>query len=148
MAGNKKPRNKQSVVKKVASSLVVQYTKEEEQARKNAAYAALTNFKYRKANKNDWNTLSLRIQVSFNLANKFFKSEGLEPVLRGAEAVRAIYERFNRTKAWGAGSSEINDLYDALEASDDIQDQTTRQEQREAYNEIMDLLKDVSKGKV
>lgn len=79
------------------------------------------------------NTLAFRLNWGYVMAGEVFDApEHRAATERDLAAIRAVKERHARTGKYGATGEEFHAMGDALNATNDMQEQATRREQRDA----------------
>jgi hypothetical protein len=85
------------------------------------------------ADKYTVNTLAFRLGWGYVMAGEVFDApEVRELTRRGLDAIRAVKDRHARLGQYGTTGEEFRDMGDALNATDEMQQQATRREQLEA----------------
>ena len=79
-----------------------------------------------------WHTLAVRLNVGQVLALRHFDEPVRDAMECGVRALASVWERHDRTHQWGFGGEEFRAVADALNATDDMQAQTTRAQIRDA----------------
>lgn len=82
-----------------------------------------------------WNTLVFRLNCGNAIANKSFahQPEAQEEMERALAAICEVGKRYKRTGKLGCTGDEFRAIGDGLNLADDLQENTTRREQRDAY---------------
>lgn len=83
-----------------------------------------------------WHTLVFRLNCGCAIANKSFahQPEVQDEIERALAAMVEVGKRYKRTGKLGCTGDEFRIIGAALNLTDDIQENTTRREQRDAYN--------------
>ena len=87
------------------------------------------------ADESTWHTLTLRINWGRFLASDHFQD--MEPAMVAAQdAMRSISARHDRANTWGASKPEYDAIYEALRICNEMQQQCTRRELRDALERV------------
>lgn len=87
------------------------------------------------ADESTWHTLTLRINWGRFLAGDHFPD--MEPAMVAAQdAMRSISARHDRAQTWGASKPEYDAIYEALRICNEMQQQCTRRELRDALERV------------
>lgn len=87
------------------------------------------------ADESTWHTLTLRINWERFLAADHFPD--MEPAMVAAQdAMRSISARHDRSDTWGASKPEYDAIYQALRICNEMQQQCTRRELRDALERV------------
>jgi hypothetical protein len=88
------------------------------------------------------NTLAFRLNWGYVMAGEVFDTPEYRAITEaGLAAIRAVKERHARTGKYGATGEEFHAMGDALNATNDMQLQATRREQRDAVR-LLNLIND------
>ncbi|MEN9885435.1 MAG: hypothetical protein RL758_13 [Pseudomonadota bacterium] len=88
------------------------------------------------------NTLAFRLDWGYVMAGEVFDTPEARTITeRGLAAIRAVKERHARLGKYGATGDEFHAMGDTLNATNDMQLQATRREQRDAVH-LLNLIND------
>jgi hypothetical protein len=86
-----------------------------------------------------WNTIVCRLNLGSVLCIKNDFNEEAKWAIRDAlDAMRKVAETYNNGK-YTATDEQITDIHDGLYVTDEVQDTTTRREQRDALKVVMQV---------
>jgi hypothetical protein len=146
MAGNAKPRKKY-VPKSVKGALPIsiRHPKVEQDYQKYKFHQALSDLRSGKATDNDIGNMALRLAVCTVLAKALYQGEPVAIMEKGIYTLEEVKCRFHRVGKWGALPAELDAIGAALLLADELQDATTRREQKMAAEAIYKSFKPVKK---
>ncbi len=83
-----------------------------------------------------WHTIVFRLNCANAIANKSFahQPEVQDQMEQALAAICEVGKRFKRGGKWGCTGDEFKLIGAGLNLSDELQQETTRREQRDAYN--------------
>jgi hypothetical protein len=139
MPGNKRPKKKfkNTVCKlKTNSPINIRYDKAGDLRLKLPPQISLEQFKNNEGTLAAWTTLYFRIHVGLKLADKF-SNESIPIVFNEAiEILNINKNNYAVNKVWNFTGKDIDAIRSVLTTIDELQDNTTRRDQLEAYNSV------------
>lgn len=84
-----------------------------------------------------WHTMAARLNLGFVLARDLFNEEPQAVMSKALDALRAVYERHQRTQLWGATGEEFFAMGEGLNLTDSMQLKCTRRELQQAIENIL-----------
>lgn len=93
----------------------------------------------------DWYNLTFRIKIGYDLAKEVYTQEAVDGMKQVLDACIAIKERYLQTKVMSMTLLESDLIEMGLDATDQMQDETTRRIQLEAFHESDRFMKRILK---
>lgn len=138
MPGNKRPKKKfkNTVCKlKTNSPINIRYDKAGDLRLKLPPQVSLEQFKNNEGTMAAWTTLYFRIHVGIKLADKFNDSI-LVYLNEAIDLLDSIKKNYVEKNTWVFTGEDIDTVRAVLTVIDEMQDNTTRRDQLEAYNAV------------
>lgn len=137
MSANRKPR-KAYRTKPLLTPVLFRYGSEEDRALKLIPHTELEKFRTGVGTESGWHDLAVRLNFGYVMATTIEFGMDLSTQLKHAlDSLVAIQERFTRTNKWGGSGDELTAIGQALNYTDDMQQCTTRREQRDSMRIVM-----------
>ncbi len=97
----------------------------------------LAEFREGRGSEKGWHTLAARLNHGFVLARDNFDGDAVAVMSKALDALRAVYDRHQRLKTWGATGEEFFAMGDGLNLTDKMQLKCTRRELDAALKKII-----------
>lgn len=137
MAKNKRPR-KPYVRRFFGDPITIGVDPEQKLHMKLIPHQELDRLRTGDGNEVSWNTIVCRLNIGGVMSVKQNFSEDPTPTIRAAlNAMVALQERREKTGRYVATGDELRAIGEGLNLVDDMQDATTRREQRDALRIVM-----------
>lgn len=139
MPGNKRPKKKfkNTVCKlKTNSPINIRYDKAGDLRLKLPPQVSLEQFKNNEGTMAAWTTLYFRIHVGIKLADKFDTNSIMNHFNEAIDLLNNIKKNYVESNTWVFTGDDIDTLRAVLTVIDEMQDNTTRRDQLEAYNAV------------
>ena len=111
--------------------IIFRQSKSADRTLKTMPHLALSAMRSGKGTFDDWETLATRINIGVVLAARHFK-DASEAMQGAVEAIQSAHKRFTEAKRWGLSGDEFRAIGEALNLADEMQEQCTRRELRDA----------------
>lgn len=113
----------------------IRFSQKDEAQLQSKPHQMLRGFREGKADEGDWHALTLRLNWGRVLSAAHFPDSEPQAVA-GQDAIRAVWERHQRTGKWGVSQPEFEAIDWALAHVDGMQQMCTRRELRDALEAV------------
>lgn len=113
---------------KTRTPVVIPIPREQAEMMKRVPRLSLDAIRDGEGNSTDWYNVTFRINISLILAKKFYTDEASIALEEIAQLCLAIAENYAKTDKWSVTPEQYEMFIMGLDASDQIQDETTRRE--------------------
>lgn len=123
----KKPKSNTPIIFKVA--------KAQQEIIKKPPRISLQRFKENKADATDWYNIAFRISVGVNIARSDYVQETVDAMIESFSVCESLFVNAKKDSGphWSATPEQLEYLQEALDAVDQMQDETTRRVQLDAH---------------
>jgi hypothetical protein len=138
MSRTKKPRNKAHRPKCPPGQIpvTIRFGADDERLLQLVPHLELDKLSTKTADDGTWHTVTARLNVGLVLSNNLFTSVEQTVLCEALDAMRAIKARFVSMGRWGGSKNEIECAHAGLVLTDDMQNASTRREQRTAIQYV------------
>lgn len=130
---------------KTYTPITIAIPKAQQDAIKRVPRISLQAFKNNKQTPTDWYNLTFRIKIGYDLAKSVYTDDAVTSMQEILDTLIVIKDRYIVSKIMQMNQSEIDLVEMGLDAIDQMQDETTRRIQLEAFHESYNFMKNILK---
>lgn len=139
----KKPQKKRKL--KTYTPITIAVPKHLQEQIKRVPRQSFAAFQENKHTPTDWYNLAFRIRIGYNIAKDVYTQEAVDGMKEVMDALLVMKDRYLETKVFTMTNVEAELIEMGLDATDQMQDETTRRTQLEPFHEADRFMKAILK---